>query len=149
MGWTKQRESTAPIKSLVKLQPWLLSLRWNTCLRQNCSLGFSACSEGPAIWQNTLMIWFYQPSPTTVKRMAPIFLTPCINVAEKSDELECRLEKMAVHFHDEKVISQFILEISVCNVPCNIVVDSRKEKFFISQLSFFYLCTLRTLFFSS
>ena len=41
------------IKSLVKLQPWFLSLRWKTYLRQNCSLGFSACSEGPAFGQNT------------------------------------------------------------------------------------------------
>ena len=34
----------------------LLSLRWNTCLRQNCSLGSYACSEGPALGQNTLMM---------------------------------------------------------------------------------------------
>ena len=40
--------------SLVKLQPCFLSLRWwKMCLRQNCSLGFSACSEGPAFGQNT------------------------------------------------------------------------------------------------
>ena len=26
------------------------------CLRQNCSLGFSACSEGPAFGQNSLII---------------------------------------------------------------------------------------------
>ena len=53
VGCGKQRETTAPIKSLVKLQPWFLRLRWKTCLRQNCSLGFSACSEGPAFGQNT------------------------------------------------------------------------------------------------
>ena len=53
VGCGKQREATAPIKSLVKLQPWFLSLRWKTCLRQNCSLGFSACTEGPAFEQNT------------------------------------------------------------------------------------------------
>ena len=56
MGCGKQREATAPIKSLVKLQPWFLSLRWKACLRHNCSLGFSACSEGPAFGQNTLMM---------------------------------------------------------------------------------------------
>ena len=28
----KKREATAPIQSLVKLQPWFLSLRWKTCL---------------------------------------------------------------------------------------------------------------------
>ena len=53
MGCGKQRESTTPIKSLVILQPWFLSLRWKNCLWQNCSLGLSACSEGPAFGQNT------------------------------------------------------------------------------------------------
>ena len=53
VGLGKQREATAPIKSLVKLQPWFLSLRWKTCLRQNCSLCFSPCSEGPAFGQDT------------------------------------------------------------------------------------------------
>ena len=32
MGCGKQREATAPIESLVKLQSWFLSLRWKTCL---------------------------------------------------------------------------------------------------------------------
>ena len=31
-GWGKQREATAPIQSPVKLQPWLLPLRWKTFL---------------------------------------------------------------------------------------------------------------------
>ena len=53
VGCGKQREATAPIKSVEKLQPWFLSLRWKTCPRQNRSLGFSACSEGPAFGQNT------------------------------------------------------------------------------------------------
>ena len=53
MGCGKQREATSPIKSLVKLQAWFLSLRWKTCFQQNCSLGLSACSEGPALGQNT------------------------------------------------------------------------------------------------
>ena len=35
VGYGKQREATAPIQSLVKLQPWFLSLLWKTCLRQN------------------------------------------------------------------------------------------------------------------
>ena len=56
MGCGKQQEAIAPIKSLVKLQPWFLSLMWTTCLRQNCNLGLSACSEGPALRQNTLMM---------------------------------------------------------------------------------------------
>ena len=29
----KQRDATAPIQSLIKLQPWFLSLRWKTWLR--------------------------------------------------------------------------------------------------------------------
>ena len=33
-----------------------LSLRWETCLRQNCTLGSCACSEEPALGQNTLML---------------------------------------------------------------------------------------------
>ena len=62
VGCGKQREAIAPIKSLVKLQPWFLSLRWKTCLRHNCSLGFSTCSEGPAFgqtwwWSQNLRNW--------------------------------------------------------------------------------------------
>ena len=53
VGCGKQLEDTRSIQSLVKLQPWFLSLRWKTCLRQNCSLGFCAYSEGPAFGQNT------------------------------------------------------------------------------------------------
>ena len=53
VGCGKQQETTAPIKSIVKLQPWFLSFRWKPCLRQNCSLGFPACSKGPAFGQNT------------------------------------------------------------------------------------------------
>ena len=32
VGCGKQREATTPIQSLLKLQPWFLSLRWKTCL---------------------------------------------------------------------------------------------------------------------
>ena len=53
MGCGNQREATAPIQSIVKLQPWFLSLRWKTCLWQNCSLGSCACSEEPTLGQNT------------------------------------------------------------------------------------------------
>ena len=42
-----------------KTAAWFLSLRWKTCLRQNCSLGSCACSEWPALGQNILMIWTY------------------------------------------------------------------------------------------
>ena len=56
VGCGKQREATAPIQSLVKLQPWFLSLRWKTCLRQNYILGSCVCSEGSALGQNTLMM---------------------------------------------------------------------------------------------
>ena len=58
MGCGNQREATAPLESLVKLQLWLLSLRWKTCLRQNCSLGSCACREEPALGQNSLMVMF-------------------------------------------------------------------------------------------
>ena len=53
VGCGKQREATASIQFLVKLQPWLPSLQWMTCLPQNCSLGSCACSEGPTFGQNT------------------------------------------------------------------------------------------------
>ena len=51
----KQWEATAPIESLVKLQPWFLSFWLKTCLQQNCSLGSCTCSEGPDLVQNVLM----------------------------------------------------------------------------------------------
>ena len=44
---------TAPIESLVKLQPWFLNFRWKPCLRQNINLGSCTCSEGTALGQNT------------------------------------------------------------------------------------------------
>ena len=56
VGCGKQREAIEPINSPVKQQPWFLSLWWKTCLRQKCSLGFSACNEGPAFGQNSLMM---------------------------------------------------------------------------------------------
>ena len=52
----KQWETTALIQSLVKLQPWFLSLWWKTYLQQNCSLGSCACSERPAFGQDSLMM---------------------------------------------------------------------------------------------
>ena len=55
-GAESNREATAPIKTLVKLQSCFLSLQWKTCLLQNCSLGSFACIEGPALWQNTLIM---------------------------------------------------------------------------------------------
>ena len=51
----KQREAAILIQSLLELQPWFLSFRWKTCLRQNYSLSSCACS-GLAFGQNTLMI---------------------------------------------------------------------------------------------
>ena len=60
VGSEKQREAIAPIKFLVKLQPWPLSLRCKTCLRQNCILCSCACSEGAALGQNTqIYIYIY------------------------------------------------------------------------------------------
>ena len=66
VGFRKQREATAPIQSLVKQQPWFLSLWWKTCLRQNCSLGSCTCSEGPALGQNTLIMMIYASARTCV-----------------------------------------------------------------------------------
>ena len=56
VGCGNQQEATTSIQSLVNLQAWFLSLRWKACLRQNSSLDSCACSEGPALGQNTLMI---------------------------------------------------------------------------------------------
>ena len=45
-------------------------LRWKTCLRQNCSLGFSACSEGPDFGQNTNdddIYWSFHPPRRLLK----------------------------------------------------------------------------------
>ena len=53
VGCGKQRQATATIQSQVTLQPWFLSLRRKTCLRQNCSLGTCTCSGIPALGQNT------------------------------------------------------------------------------------------------
>ena len=51
---TKPRPSRSNyMAEALKLQPWFLSQRWKTCLRQNCSLGSYACLEGPAFGQNT------------------------------------------------------------------------------------------------
>ena len=74
VGFGKQREATAPIKSLVELQPWFLSLRWKTCLRQNCRPGSCTCSEGPALGQNTLMMMMI-----TGDEYGPNFLTLSYN----------------------------------------------------------------------
>ena len=52
--WGTERNGKIPHYSfLVKLQPWFLSLRWKTCLAQNCSFGSWVCSERPALGQNT------------------------------------------------------------------------------------------------
>ena len=53
VGCGKQREATAPIKSLGKTAALVPEFALEACLRQNCCLGFSACSEGPDFGQNT------------------------------------------------------------------------------------------------
>ena len=40
VGCREQREVTAPIQSLVELQPWFLSFWWKTCLRQKLQRSF-------------------------------------------------------------------------------------------------------------
>ena len=69
-------EVTAPIQSLVKQQPWFLSLRWKTCLRQNCSLGSYTCSERSVLGQNTLttttmMMMIVPNNQDRLKRLLP------------------------------------------------------------------------------
>ena len=46
----------------LKLQPLFLRLQWKTCLRHNCSLGSCACSEGPALGENTVITMMMIPS---------------------------------------------------------------------------------------
>ena len=68
------RKSTASYRTysiLVKLQLWFLGLQWKTCLWQNCSLGFCACSEGPALGQNT-------DDDDTRKHCYPLPLQGCV-----------------------------------------------------------------------
>ena len=77
VGCRKQREATAPIQSLVKLQPWFWNLRWKTCLWQNCSLGFCACSEGPALGQNTLMMIMIQKITDSNPSLPPVLYRVC------------------------------------------------------------------------
>ena len=50
-GVQKATRRNCTYSSLVKLQPWFVSLQW-----KNCSLGSCTCSKGPALGQNTLMI---------------------------------------------------------------------------------------------
>ena len=52
----KEMGSYRTYSSLVKLQPWFLSLRLKIYFRQKCSLGSCACSEGLVLGQNTLMM---------------------------------------------------------------------------------------------
>ena len=80
VGCGKQLEATAPIQSLVKLQPWFLSLRLKTFLRQNYSLGSCACSERPCPWtehcddDDVMNAVFF-----TLEESAALFLTAWID----------------------------------------------------------------------
>ena len=91
MVYRNQREATASIQSLVKLQPWFLSLRWETCLRQNCSLGSCACNEGPALGQNTLMMIFlyynalYISISVNVDSYFMLIMTECLHTEATSN----------------------------------------------------------------
>ena len=49
--WGAESYPIYSILYMVKLQPWFLNLRWETCLRQNCSLGSCVCGEGLP-WKN-------------------------------------------------------------------------------------------------
>ena len=62
VGCGKQCEATAPIQFLVKLKSWFPSLRWKTCLRQNCNLGSCACSEDLSLGR-ALMVMMIKELP--------------------------------------------------------------------------------------
>ena len=47
-------------------------LRWKTCLRKNCSLGSCACSGGPVLGQNTLVMMILG---LISSRMSFVFIT--------------------------------------------------------------------------
>ena len=51
-GVRKAKGSYRTYSSLVKLQRWVLSLRWKTCLRQNCNFSSRVCSGRPAFGHN-------------------------------------------------------------------------------------------------
>ena len=56
--------------SLVKLQHWFLGLRWKICLQQKYSLGFCACSEGPAFGRILLMMMMCEHRQSSKTREA-------------------------------------------------------------------------------
>ena len=57
----KATGSNRNYSSLIKLLPWFPSLWWKTCVWQNCSHGYCACSEEPAPGQYTLIELILQP----------------------------------------------------------------------------------------
>ena len=58
-GVRKATGSYRTYSSLVKLQPWFLSLRWKTVFGQNCSLGAWVCSARPVLGQNILLLLLF------------------------------------------------------------------------------------------
>ena len=88
----KQREASAPIESLVKLQPWFLSLL------QNCTLGSCDCSDEPALRQNTLMMIILTVSDTNLKQIYSsnikkhTFVTPNSNIVVHEKQTKINLE---------------------------------------------------------
>ena len=99
VGSRKQREASTLIQSLVKLQPWFLSLWWKTCLRQNCSLGSCFAVKdlplGRTLWSwwwwymDRNLLWNHQSQrirQSTLNRLysiVPMLRSPQIPLATK------------------------------------------------------------------
>ena len=72
-GAESNGKTNASIRFLVTLQPWFLSLRWKTCLLQNCSLDSCTCGEEPALGQNTLtLMMMLGPGPQDGDNSLPV-----------------------------------------------------------------------------
>ena len=57
-GVQKVTGSNRTYSSVVKLQPWFLSLQWRSAFGQNCNVGSYFSSERAVLEQNTMMIMY-------------------------------------------------------------------------------------------
>ena len=105
----KATGSYCTYSSLVKLQPWFLSLGWKTCVRQNCCLGFCACSEGPALGQNTLMMTIFFENVEKFKYLA----VAVTNTNDIREEIKRRKNMGNAHY----CFLSFFLSLSVIYPP--------------------------------
>ena len=86
VGCRKQQEATAPIQSLVKLQPWFLSLRWKTFLWAELQPGFLCLQWRTCPWAEYLWGWwrvkyqFHQGFWPDQRSGIPITIRPWYNL---------------------------------------------------------------------